>query len=194
MLSKKSKIFPPDFEYLSEEIASLMVISLLRLCISTPTGCFIPSSLGIPPLVARVAVRFMVIMALLVLSMIAFVSLCPGTVSLSWIPLCRSSSAKRLFLNSPPQSAWTWYTLRVTCCAFCGRFQALSNALMISIRASEVSDFFFRGFVTTYPLKSSMVTKRYLNWLSGVIDLIGPTRSTWSLSRGLVVRIFGAVF
>jgi hypothetical protein len=38
---------------------------------------------GIPPFVARIAVRFMVIIFLLVLSMITFVSLCPGTVSLS---------------------------------------------------------------------------------------------------------------
>jgi transposase len=37
--------------------------------------------------------------------MIAFVSLCLGTVSLSCIPLFRSSSAKRSFLNSPPSNS-----------------------------------------------------------------------------------------
>jgi hypothetical protein len=85
-------------------------------------------------------------------------------------------------------------SFRVTFYAFCGEFQALSKELMISIRASEVSDFFFRGFVTTYFLKLSVVTRRYLSWLAGVIGLIGPTRSAWSLSRRLVVLIFGTFF
>jgi hypothetical protein len=110
------------------------------------------------------------------------------------MPLCQSSSARRSFLNSPPQSAWTWHTLRVPFCPFCRWLQAFSKALIISIRASVVSDFVFRALVTTYLLKSSVVTRRYLNWLPGVIGLIGPTRSAWSLSRGCVVRIFGAVF
>jgi hypothetical protein len=62
---------------------------------------------GIPPLVARIAVRFMVIIVQFVLLIVALVSVCQGIVPLKTIPLFRSFPLRSSFLNSSPQSAYT---------------------------------------------------------------------------------------
>jgi hypothetical protein len=62
---------------------------------------------GIPLLVARIAIRFMVIIVRFVLSIVVLVSLCPGIVSFKAIPLFQSFPLRSSFLNLPLQSACT---------------------------------------------------------------------------------------
>jgi hypothetical protein len=62
---------------------------------------------GIPLLVARIAVQFMVIIIRFIFLIMILVSLYLLIVSVKTIPLFQSFSLRLSFLNSPPQSSCT---------------------------------------------------------------------------------------
>lgn len=101
------------------------------------------SDLGNFPFVANIAVLLTVSMVRFILSAIAVVSLCLGTISFKVIARCFNSNANSLFRNSPPQSAWICETWLVV---------AFSRAFMISMSASEVSSLVRNGYVVSYRL------------------------------------------
>ena len=111
--------------------------------------------------------------------MIAFVSLCLGTVSLSWIPFFLHQEINSVLRNSPPQSACRCITLAL---------HWVSSIMIHSRSAPLVSLLALIGIAVQYRVKSSIAVRTYFLPIHSLEN--GPMRSAWSRSNGRSLRIW----